>query len=148
MFETPITVVGRLVTDVTARLTTAGAKVANFRIACQERRFDKESGGWVDGDRMYLGVVCWRGLADGASASLAKGDQVIVTGRFRIREYTTDDGSRRSSAEIDARSVGPDLLWQTVLVNRSGWATGDPPGESSPSFAERREEVVTHSAAA
>ena len=144
MFETPITVVGRLITDVTTRLTTAGAKVSNFRIACQERRFDKESGAWVDGDRMYLAVACWRGLADGVAASLAKGDQVVVTGRFRIREYTTDDGSRRSSAEIDARSVGPDLLWHTVLVNRSGWATADPP----PEVGGRGEEVVTHPAAA
>jgi single-strand DNA-binding protein len=144
MFETPITAVGRLVTDVTTRLTTGGDKVANFRIACQERRFDKESGGWVDGDRMYLGVACWRGLADGAAASLAKGDQVIVTGRFRMREYTTDDGARRTVAEIDARSVGPDLLWQTVLVNRSGWQTADPP----PDARGLGEEVVTHPAAA
>lgn len=144
MFETPITVVGRLATDVTTRLTTGGAKVANFRIACQERRYERESGTWVDGDRMYLGVVCWRGLADGVAASLAKGDQVIVAGRFRIREYTADDGSRRSSAEIDARSVGPDLLWQTVLVNRSGWATADPP----PEVSGLGEEVLTHPAAA
>jgi single-strand DNA-binding protein len=144
MYETPITTVGRLVTDVNSRLTMGGDKVANFRIACQERRFDKQSGAWVDGDRMYLAVVCWRKLADGVVASLAKGDQVIVTGRFRVREYTTEDGSRRSSAEIDARSVGPDLSWQTVLVNRSGWATADPP----PEVGGLGEEVVTHPAAA
>ncbi len=144
MYDTPITAVGRLVTDVRSRVTMGGDKVANFRIACQERRFDKESGAWVDGDRMYLGVSCWRRLADGAEASLAKGDQVIVTGRFRVREYTTDDGSRRSSAEIDARSVGPDLSWQTVLVNRSGWATADPP----PEVGGLGEGVVTHPAAA
>lgn len=144
MFETPITVVGRLVTDVTTRLTAGGHKVASFRIMSKERRFDKETGAWTDGDRMYLGVDCWRGLADGVADSLAKGDQVIVSGRLRIREYATDDGSRRSSVEINAQSVGPDLLWQTVLVNRSGWETADPP----PDVGGLGEEVVAHPAAA
>lgn len=116
-----VTVVGRVITDVTARVTTTGDKVANFRIACQERHYDKELGLWVDGDRMYIGVACWRKLADGVTESLSKGDQVVVNGRLKIREYTADDGARRASPEIDARAVGPDLARHTVLVNRPSW---------------------------
>jgi single-strand DNA-binding protein len=120
---TPITVVGRVITDVTARVTAAGDKVANFRIACQERHYDKELGTWVDGDRMYLGVACWRNLADGATA-LSKGDQVVVHGRLRVREYTTEEGARRASPEIDARAVGPDLAVHAVTISRPTWSTG------------------------
>ena len=132
---TPVTVVGRVITDMTTRLTPAGDKVTNFRIACQERQYDKELGVWVDGDRMYMGVACWRNLADGAAASLSKGDQVVVHGRLKIREYTTEEGARRSSPEIDARAVGPDLAVHTVTINRPSWAAGptqlsliNPPG--------------------
>jgi single-strand DNA-binding protein len=120
MFETPVTVVGRVITDVTTRLTTAGDKVANFRIACQERRYDKEQQQWVDGDRMYVRVVGWRTLAEGVTA-LHKGDQVVVTGRLKLTEYTTEEGARRTSPEIDARAIGPDLAWHTVIVNRRNW---------------------------
>jgi single-strand DNA-binding protein len=93
---TDITVVGRLVTDVTTTVVPAGDKVANFRIACQERRYDKASEQWVDGDRMYVGVACWRKLAEGVTESLSMGDQVVVTGRLRIDEYTAADGARRA----------------------------------------------------
>lgn len=142
MFETPITVIGRVITDVTTRMTTTGDKVSNFRIACQERRYDKEQQAWVDGDRMYVSVVGWRKLAEGMGA-LEKGDQVVVSGRLKVHEYTTEDGTRRASPEIDARAVGPDLAWHTVIVNRQGWAASSDqlslvnPSQSSPEEAPR-----------
>lgn len=126
MFETPVTVVGRLVNDVTTRVVTTGDKVANFRIACQERRYDKELGVWADGDRMYVSVSCWRRAADGAAA-LAKGDQVVVHGRLRLEEYQDEDGRRRTNLKVDARALGADLAFHTVLVNRPSW--GSTPGQ-------------------
>lgn len=124
MFETPITVTGRVVSDVTTRTTGAGLRVSSFRIACQERRFDKERNAWVDGDRMYMGVTGWRKLAEGMGA-LEKGDYVVVSGRLKVREYTTDDGTRRASPEINANAVGLDLAWHTVIVNRQPWASAE-----------------------
>jgi single-strand DNA-binding protein len=124
MFETAITVTGRVVSDVTTRMTPTGDKVSTFRIACQERRYDKEQQAWVDGHRMYLGVTGWRRLAEGMGA-LDKGDQVVVTGRLKISEYTADDGTLKAGPEIDARSVGPDLAWHTVIINRQQWASAE-----------------------
>lgn len=124
MFETPITVTGRVVTDVTTRTTSTGIKMANFRIACQERRYDREREEWVDGDRMYVGVVGWRQLAEGVGA-LEKGDHVVVSGRLKVREYTTEDGTTRASPEINASAVGPDLAWHTVIVNRHAWGAAE-----------------------
>lgn len=124
MFETPITVTGRVVSDVTTRTTVTGLKVSSFRIACQERRFDRERNEWVDGDRMYVGVTGWRKLAEGMGA-LEKGDYVVVSGRLKVREYTTDNGTHRASPEIDAHAVGPDLAWHTVIVNRRPWASAE-----------------------
>jgi len=124
MFETPITVTGRVVTDVATRVTASGVKVADFRILCQERRYDSEQETWVDGDRLYMRVTGWRTLAEGMS-SLEKGDRVLVSGRLKVHEYTGQDGTSRTSTEIDARAVGPDLAWHTVIVNRRSWASED-----------------------
>jgi len=60
MNETTVTIIGNVITDVKARRTAEGARVANFRIASNERRFDKATGEWVDGDRLFVTVTCWR----------------------------------------------------------------------------------------
>jgi single-strand DNA-binding protein len=119
---THITVVGRVITDIDSRTTPGGHKVANFRIASQERIYDKAQDLWVDGDRIYLAVACWRHLADHVADSLRKGDQVVVHGRMRLREYTTEEGARRTSLEIDARAIGADLALHTVTVDRPDWS--------------------------
>jgi single-strand DNA-binding protein len=119
---TVITAVGRVVSEITTRVIPTGAKVANFRIACQERVFDKAQEKWVDGDRIYMRVACWRKLADNVTDCLRLGDQVMVKGRLRIRDYGAEEGDRRAVAEIDAWSVGPDLAFHSVAVNRPDWA--------------------------
>lgn len=148
--STPITVVGKVVTDVTPRVTQAGHKVASFRMATQERNYDKAQDLWVDGDRMYLTVSCWRNLADHVADSLNKGDQVVVHGRMKLREYTTDEGARRTNLEVDAKAIGPDLALHTVTVNRPNWLVSPhqqtllnpPPAEPSPPDEFTQEEVT------
>ncbi|MDQ2788149.1 MAG: single-stranded DNA-binding protein [Pseudonocardiales bacterium] len=118
MRETPVTVVGTLVSDMRPRrVGPDAALVLNFRVACNERRFDKASESWVDGESLYLSVSCWRRLAENA-ASLVKGDPVIVRGKLRTREWTTDQGERRSVVELEATSIGPDLARCTVTVRK------------------------------
>ncbi|MGH3855155.1 MAG: single-stranded DNA-binding protein [Pseudonocardiaceae bacterium] len=118
MRETPVTVVGTLVSDMRPRrVGPDGALVLNFRVACNERRFDKASESWVDGESLYLSVSCWRRLAENA-ASLVKGDPVIVRGKLRTREWSTEQGERRSVVELEANAVGPDLARCAVTVRK------------------------------
>jgi single-strand DNA-binding protein len=118
MGDTPVTVVGTLVSDMRPRRVGADAAlVLNFRVAGNERRFDRASESWVNGESLYLSVNCWRRLAENA-ASLVKGDPVIVTGKLRTREWTTDQGERRSVTELEANAVGPDLARCTVTVHK------------------------------
>ncbi|HEV2780483.1 MAG TPA: single-stranded DNA-binding protein [Actinophytocola sp.] len=118
MFETWITVVGRVITDVTQRTTSSGDKVCNFRMVARERRFHKESQEWVDGDKLFIQVKCWRRLAEGVSASLFKGDPVVVFGRVYLNEYEIN-GETRSAVELEARAIGPDLSMCTAMIQRS-----------------------------
>jgi single-strand DNA-binding protein len=118
MKETPVTVVGTLVTDMRPRrVGPDGTLVLNFRVACNERRFDSVSESWVDGESLYLSASCWRRLAENA-ASLVKGDPVIVRGKLRTREWTTDQGERRSVVELEATAIGPDLARCTATVHK------------------------------
>jgi single-strand DNA-binding protein len=70
---------------------------------------------------MYLSVTCWRNLADHVTASLHKGDQVVVQGRMKIEEYQTKEGAHRTDLVVDAKAIGPDLALHTVMVNRPDW---------------------------
>jgi single-strand DNA-binding protein len=109
--------------------------VLNFRIASNERRFDKTSESWVDGESLYLSVNCWRRLAENA-ASLVKGDPVIVSGKLRTREWTTEQGERRSVVELEANAVGPDLARCAATVRKQRRerppGAGDEDAEVSP----------------
>jgi single-strand DNA-binding protein len=110
MFDTPVTVVGNVITAPEWRRTTiTGAFVVSFKVASTSRRFDKERGMWVDGDTLRVRVACWRRLGENVSVSLQLGDPVIVYGRLYSRDWTDDQGTRRTSYELDALAVGHDL---------------------------------------
>lgn len=117
MFETYLTVVGRLITDVTRRTMPSGDTMCGFRMVSTERRFDKESQVWRDGDRLFISVTCWRRLAENVAASVFKGDQVLVTGRLHLNEYEAN-GEQRSMLELEAKAVGPNLSVCTALLQR------------------------------
>ena len=117
MFETHLTVVGRLCSAVDERRMADGTVVANFRVASTERRRDR-GGAWVDGDNLYLDVRCKRDLAENTIASLVKGDPVVVTGRLYTRTYE-HEGQRRSVVTLEAQSVAADLAWCTAVVTRT-----------------------------
>ena len=124
MYETQVTVVGNLLTDVDNHRLNDGTVVANFRVASKERRFDRSGGTWVDGDRLYIDVRCWRGLAQNAHLSLKKGDPVVVTGRIFTRNYE-HQGQSRTSTALEAHSVAADLAHCTVVLTRTRRAAAD-----------------------
>ncbi|WNV83199.1 single-stranded DNA-binding protein [Umezawaea sp. Da 62-37] len=115
---TAITVVGIVVSEVTHKELASGFSRAAFRVLSVERRYNSESGGFVDGDKLFLNVTCWRQLADGVGRSLVRGDSVIVTGKLRNRDYDLD-GERRHIPEIEASAVGPNLRWAKVEVEHT-----------------------------
>jgi single-strand DNA-binding protein len=117
MNETVVTVVGNLVDDPRMRTTDSGIEVTSFRVASTARRFDREAARWVDAGSVFLGVTCWRSLGVNVVASLRKGDPVVVHGRLFTRQYERD-GQVRSSYEMDAAAVGPDLARGTASFQR------------------------------
>jgi single-strand DNA-binding protein len=117
MFETPFTVVGNIITDPVLR-RVGDQQVYKFRVASNSRRRTAE-GNWEPGNSLYVSVNCWsKGLVKGVGASLGKGDPVIVVGYIHTSEYDDREGNRRSSLEVRATAVGPDLARSTASVDR------------------------------
>jgi single-strand DNA-binding protein len=107
MFETPFTMVGNIVTN-PVRVRVGDQELIKFRLASNSRRRTAE-GAWEPGNSLFVTVNCWGKLVTGVGASLGKGDAVIVVGFLYTSEYEDREGVRRSSVEVRATSVGPDL---------------------------------------
>jgi len=113
-----ITVTGNIATEPDYKRTPAGLSITSFRVASSQRRFDRATGAWVDGETNYYRVSTFRGLAEHAFASFKKGDRVLLTGRLRLRHWEAGD-KRGTAVEIDAEAIGHDLLWGTTTFHRA-----------------------------
>ena len=114
-----ITLVGNVASDVRTVKSERGTAITSFRFAHTPRRFNPQAGRWGDGPTSFYGVTCWRSLAEHCRDSLHKGDPVVVFGRLRIRDWRTEDGRPGKDAEIDAISVGHDLVRGTSTFVRA-----------------------------
>ncbi len=117
MFETPFSIVGTVVTDPVLRRVN-DQEFVRFRVASNSRRRTTE-GIWEAGSSLYLTVNCWGKVADGVAGVLFKGDPVIVVGQIYTSEYDDKEGNRRSTVEVRATSVGPDLNRVRAKLDRA-----------------------------
>lgn len=119
MFETPLTVVGHIVNN-PERRQVGTQEVMKFRVASNSRRRTAD-GGWEPGNSLFINVNCWGKLVTGVGAAMGKGAPVIVVGHVYTSEYEDRDGNRRSSLEMRATSVGPDVSRAIVRIEKPGY---------------------------
>jgi single-strand DNA-binding protein len=119
MFETPLTVVGHIVNDLQRR-KVGDQDLVKFRVASNSRRRTAD-GAWEPGNSLFITVNCWGRLVGGVCAALGKGAPVVVTGHVYTSEYEDRDGNRRSSLEMRAISVGPDLSRVFVRIEKPSY---------------------------
>lgn len=149
MFETPLTVVGNIVND-PKRRRVGDQEVLKFRVASNSRRRGAD-GNWEAGNSLFVTVNCWGRLVTGVGASLGKGSPVIVVGHIHTSEYEDHDGIRRSTLEMRATSVGPDLSRCIARVEKMvppGTDTGtsptsEPVAEADPADADDTDHADT-----
>ncbi|MBF6172070.1 single-stranded DNA-binding protein [Nocardia blacklockiae] len=109
MYEANTAVVGNVITHPVRRSLPSGEQVVSFRMASNARRFDRQTGEWVDNGTLYLTVSCWRRMVEGVDASIRRGDPIIAYGQLRTSEYRTREGADRHDLEMRASALGPDL---------------------------------------
>jgi single-strand DNA-binding protein len=118
MTESLITLQGWLGSDVTLR-RAGDAPVANFRLACTPRRFNRRTENWSDGTTQWYTVNVWRQLAENCAASLRRGDPVVVHGRLEVKLWVNSDNVEVTSFEIEALHLGHDLSRGTSQFTRT-----------------------------
>jgi single-strand DNA-binding protein len=131
-----ITVRGFVATDVKISTTHGGTAVSSFRMGSTERRYDRKTETWYDGPTNWFSVSMYRQLATNAGCSLKKGQLIIVVGKLRLRQWEKD-GRTFTSADINAESVGHDLMWGSAnyIRNSQASAATAPADATSPADA-------------
>ena len=113
-----ITLTGLVATAPRHLITSEGVPITSFRLASQQRHFDRKSGNWVDGATNWYTVTAFRNLAINAVNSVKKGERVVAHGKLRISDW--ESGQKRgTNVEIDADALGHDLSWGTTVFTRS-----------------------------
>ena len=88
------------------RYTPGGDPVLNLDIACNSRKFNKDTNQWEDGDVYWInGASLWGRKAEAANESIGVGSIVTGSARLRTRSYEKD-GQRRSATDHMIESVG------------------------------------------
>ena len=117
---TNITITGNTTSAAELRFTASGKAVASFTVAVNERRYDKTTNEWVDGDTTFYPCSAWGQMGENVAEALAdKGMRVIVQGRLKSRSYETREGEKRTAFEVDVEEVGPSLRYATATVTRT-----------------------------
>jgi single-strand DNA-binding protein len=112
-----ITLIGNITKDPELRFTPTGQATSTFGLAVNRRWQNRQSHEWEEATS-YFDVVCWRELAENASASLPKGTRVIVTGRLEQRSWE-QNGEKKYKVEIIADELGPSLRWASAQVTKN-----------------------------
>jgi single-strand DNA-binding protein len=126
--DTLVTVVGNVV-DSPRRVSLSDGAVTNFRMASTARRYDASTQQFVDAGTLWVDVECWNGLSSNVSATVSKGDPVIVQGALTTHSWESESG-RRSAPRIRAFAVGPNLARGTAVFKRDRPARGAEPADA------------------
>lgn len=101
---------GRVVGDVQFKFTDEGMAVARFRMVASDRK--QVDGRWVEGERLWLTISCFRKLAENVADSIRDNDLVLVYGKLSTAEWVEPGGEKRSAPKFVASSVGPALSFE------------------------------------
>jgi single-strand DNA-binding protein len=98
-----VILVGNVGQDPEIRSTAGGTRVANMRMATNERRRDRD-GNWTDHTEWHT-VVVWGRLVDVVEQYVNKGRQLYIEGVLRTRSWEGQDGQKRYTTEVHVREL-------------------------------------------
>lgn len=92
------TIIGRLTRDPELRSLPTGRSVASFSVATG--RVWTDANGQKQKQTEFHNVVVWAKLAETAAQYLKKASRIYVEGRLQTRDWTGQDGAKRTRTEI------------------------------------------------
>ena len=119
------------------RFNDKGNAWIKIRGAASDRAYNAETKEWEQkGETTYLDIIMGGKLAENLADSVVVGDQIVVSGELAQREWVTDEGEKRVSYQIRARSVGVGLVSgpaksTRMLAAGGGTKAATPPANQS-----------------
>ena len=95
-----VQLIGNVGKPVELKTLKNGNKVARIALATNE--YYKDSAGEKQQKTYWHNITAWGKLAEIMSTTLAKGNEVAVTGKLTSRSYETDAGETRYVTEVVA----------------------------------------------
>lgn len=140
------TLVGNLTADPELRFTPSGKAVTSFTVACSERKLNKQTNEWEDGESLFMRCSAWEQVAESIAENCVRGTSVVVTGKMYQRSYETREGEKRTVIEMQctnfavtisrSQSAKPNKIQRASQAGPSGqddpWGTDDPWGSPPP----------------
>jgi single-strand DNA-binding protein len=114
--EATFSVTGYVATPPKGGYTRNGTRTLYMRVGWTPRRFDRRTGEWTDQPTSFVGVTCYRKVAENGAACLRRGDPVVVKGTLTVREYGAD---KRVTVDVFAESIGHDLSRGVTIFKKS-----------------------------
>ena len=111
-----VCLIGNLCADVETRTFQNGGKVANLRLATNEKWKDRD-GNPQERTEYHTVAIFNEGLAGVAESYLKKGSKVYVEGKLQTRKWQDQSGNDRYSTEVVLQGPGAVL---TMLDSPQG----------------------------
>lgn len=124
-----ISIIGNVGRDPELRMTAGGRPVCDFSVAVN--RVSGTGDGRSEQTDWYR-VSCWGKQAETAQQIVQKGQQIYVDGRFSPREWTTKEGEKRTSLDINCNDF---QLLGSRRDREGGMGGGPVPGGQAPEGA-------------
>jgi single-strand DNA-binding protein len=125
-------IVGNTTADAELRYTQSGLPVASFTVAVNDRKFNRQTNEWEDGEPTFVRCSAWRELAEHVAATLTKGTRVMVSGKVSMQEFEKKEGGTGASLEMQVDEIGPSLRYATAVVTRSAPKQQGAPQQGAP----------------
>lgn len=91
-----ICLMGRLTGDPELKTTQSGVSVTSFSVAVDRAFRSKDQERQTD----FINCVAWRGTAEFITRYFRKGQRIALHGSLQSRNYTANDGSKRTVFEV------------------------------------------------
>lgn len=127
----------RLVGDPELRFAPSGMAVCTVQLAFNSRKLNRQTNEWEDDAVFFVRGTAFKELAENIAESLAKGSEVVVSGRLKTERYETREGEKRSATALMLDSIGPSLRYAIAAPKKAGRSSGstsadDPWGSAPP----------------
>lgn len=96
-----IILIGNLTKDPELSETQSGIFVCRFSLAVRRARANAEGNHETD----FFSCTAWRGLAETIERYVRKGDKLGVVGEVQFREYTDNQGVKKTSTNVIVQEI-------------------------------------------